>query len=88
MAFYSLWLEYALEGNLNYIASKDRMEVVLEDNGLKEFVGQDIPKPATSDAQNLAKLEKCVAKASQIILEGVRDHIVLSLHGKETPYDM
>ena len=29
-----------------------------------------------------------MAKARQIILEGVRDHIVSSLHGKETPYAM
>ena len=64
------------------------MEVVLEDNGLKEFVDQDIPKPATSDAQNLAEWKKCVAKARQIILEGVRDHIVSSLHGTETLYAM
>jgi len=29
-----------------------------------------------------------VVKARRIILEGVRDHIVSSLHGKETPYSM
>ena len=64
------------------------MEVVLEDNGLKEFIDQKVPKPTTSDAQNLAKWKKCVVKVRQIILEGVRDHIVSSLHGKETPYVM
>jgi len=54
------------------------MEDVLEDNGLKEFVDQDIPKLATSNSHNLAKWKKCVVKVkvSQIILEGVRDHIV------------
>ena len=61
---------------------------MLEDNGLKEFVDQEIPKLATSYAKNLAEWMKCVAKVRQIILEGVRDHIVSSLHGKETPYDM
>ena len=88
MAFYSLRLEYALEGSSNYIAWKDRVEAMLEDNGLKEFIDQDIPKLTTSNAKNLAKWKKCVAKARQLILEGVRDHIVLSLHGKETPYAM
>ena len=29
-----------------------------------------------------------MAKARQIILEGVRDHIVSSLHGKDTPFSM
>ena len=31
-------MEYALEGISNYIAWRDRMEVVLDDNGLKEFI--------------------------------------------------
>ena len=37
MSFNRFRLEYSLEGNLNYIAWKDRMEVVLDDNGLNEF---------------------------------------------------
>ena len=55
MAFCGLRLEYALEGSLNYIAWKDRMEVVLEDNGLKEFIDQEIPKLASTNAQKLAE---------------------------------
>ena len=47
------------------------MEVILEDNGLKEFIDQDIPKPPTSNAQNLAKWKKCVARVRRIILGGV-----------------
>ena len=38
MSFNGLRLEYALEGSSNYISWKDRMEVVLDDNGLKEFI--------------------------------------------------
>ena len=38
-------MEYALEGSSNYIAWKDRMEAVLDDNGLKEFIEADVPKP-------------------------------------------
>ena len=64
------------------------MEAMLENNGLKEFIDQEIPKPMALNAQNLAKWKKCVAKARQIILEGVRDHIVSSLHGKEALYAM
>jgi len=55
---------------------------------LKEFVDQEIPKPTILDVENLAEWKKCVAKARRIIHEGVRDHIVLSLHCKETPYAM
>ena len=49
MDFNGLWLEYALEGSSNYIAWMDGMEVVLEDNGLKEFIDSDVPKPTSMD---------------------------------------
>ena len=49
MDFKGLRLEYALERSSNYIAWKDRMEAVLEDNGLNEFIDSDIPKPTSSD---------------------------------------
>lgn len=61
---------------------------MLEDNGLKEFIDKDIPKPPVVDAQDLAEWRKCVAKARKIILEGVRYHIVSNLHNKETPFAM
>ena len=64
------------------------MEVVLEDNGLKDFIDQEVPKPVVANAQELAEWKKCVARARRILLEGVQDHIVLSLHGKETPFSM
>ena len=88
MAFSGLRIEYALDGSLNYIAWKDHIEAVLEDNGLKDFIDQEVPKPATTDATELAEWKKCVARARIILLEGVRDHIVSSLHGKETLFSM
>ena len=88
MSFYGLRLEYALDGSSNYITWKDMMEAVLEDNRLKASIDNDIPKPPITNAQDLAEWKKCAAKARRIILEGVRDHIVLNLHGKDTPYVM
>ena len=38
MAFNGLRFKYALDGSSNYIAWKDRMEAVLEDKGLKDFI--------------------------------------------------
>ena len=75
-------------GNSNYIAWKDRMEVVLKDNGLKEFIEKDVPKLDVVDVANLDAWKNKVAKARRILLEGVRDHIFSSLHGKATPYAM
>jgi len=88
MVLHGLRLDYALEGISNFIAWRDKMEAMLEDNGLNEFIHQEVPKRATTDAQNLAEWKKCVVKARRIILEGVWDHIVLSLHGKETLHAM
>ena len=88
MSFCGLSLEYSLEGSLNYIAWKDMMEVVLEDNGLKEFIDNYIPRPTSTNSQNIDAWKKNVSKARRILLEGVRDHIVSNLHGKETPYAM
>ena len=46
MSFTGVRLEYGLEGNSNYISWKDRMEEVLKDNRLKEFIDTDIPEPS------------------------------------------
>jgi len=88
MSFYVLTLEYSLEGSLNYIAWMDGMELVLEENGLKEFIDKDIPKLPTIDAEDLVEWRKCVAKARRIILEGIRDNIVSNISSRETPYAM
>ena len=81
-------MEYALDGSSNYIAWKDRMEAVLDDNGLKEFIDAKISKLASSDATALDAWKKKVARFRRILLEGVKDHIVSSLHGKATPFLM
>eukprot|EP00253_Pinus_taeda_P028215 PITA_28215 len=86
MSFNGLRLEYALEGNSNYIAWKDRMEVVLDDNGLKEFIDVEVPKP--TDATQVEAWQKKTEKYRRILLEGVKDHIVSSLYGKASPYLM
>jgi hypothetical protein len=59
------------ERNSKYISWKDRMEAVLEDNGLKEFIDKDVPKPDATDAANLDAWKKKVAKVRRILLEGV-----------------
>ena len=88
MYFNGLRLEYSLEGRSNYIAWKDRMEAVLDDNGLKEFKDAEIPKPTSSDVAVLDAWQKKTEKCRRIVLEGVKDHIVSSLYGKASPYLM
>ena len=55
-------MEYSLEERLNYIAWKDRMEAILDENGLKEFIYAKIPKPASSDAAALDGWKKKTTK--------------------------
>ena len=43
----------------------------MEDNVLKEFIDNDIPKPAVADAALLNAWKKKVARARRILLEGV-----------------
>jgi hypothetical protein len=88
MSFNGLRLEYALEGSSNYIDWKDKMEAVLKNNALKDYIDRDVTKPDATDTVNLDAWQKKVAKARMILLEGVRDHIVSSLHGKTTPHAM
>jgi hypothetical protein len=88
MDFNGLRLEYALKGSSSYIAWKDRMEAVLEDNGLKEFIDKDVPKLDVADIANIDAWKKKVEKARRILLEGVQDHIVSRFHGKVTPYEI
>ena len=44
------------------------MEEIIEDNGLKEFVDNDIPKLRSTNAKNLAEWKKCVSKVRRIIM--------------------
>ena len=64
------------------------MEAVLEDNGLNEFIDRDVPKPRSSDAALLDAWQKKTTKTRRILLEGVKQNIVSSLHGKSTPFLM
>ena len=83
MSFNGLRFEYALEGSSNYVAWKDRMEALLDDNGLKEFIDAEVPK--LTDAAQVEAWQNKMEKCRRILLEGVKDHIVSSLHGKTSP---
>ena len=45
MSSYDLRIEHAWEGNSIFYAWKDIMKVVLDDNGVLEYIKTDIPKP-------------------------------------------
>jgi len=86
MAFQGLRRDHCLEGASNLVPWKGRIMIVLEDNGVGEFVKQSIPPP--QDPQQLTQHTKNDIKARRIILEGVRDHIVPHIHEKKTTFEM
>ena len=59
--------------------------MVLEDDGVIEFVKNRVVPPL--DPQQLAQHNKNDTKARRIILEGIKDHIILHLHEKKTTYE-
>ena len=62
MYFCGLKLEYALEGSSNYIAWKDNMEAVLEENRLTKFLDSDISQLTATYAQLLDAWKKNVQR--------------------------
>jgi len=77
-----------LKGTSNFVAWKDHMEAMLDDNGLIEYIKIYVAKPQASYVQNLAQKNKDLSRARIIILEGVRDHIVSNIPGKEALFVM
>ena len=65
------------------VVSIDRMEEVLDENGLLEYIMTDVEKQQEFDAQNISQWKKYVSKVRRIILEGVQDHIVSNIHEKK-----
>ena len=55
---------------------------------MKDFIERDVSNPVAIDTTNLDAWKKKLTKARRILLEGVQDHIVSSLHGKTTPHAM
>ena len=64
------------------------MEVVLEENGVLEYTQTNIPKLVAIDTHQLTQWKKDTTKTRMIILEGIKDYVVSSFHGKKTTYAM
>ena len=60
----------------------------MDDNGFLEYINGDVVKLTKYDAENLVQWKKHVTKVRRIVLEGVHDHIVSNIHGKETHFTM
>lgn len=86
MVYQGLRVDHYLEGASNFISWKGRIMIVLEDNRVGEFVENTIPR--LQYPQQLTQHTKNDVKARTIILEGVKDHIVLHIHEKKLAFEM
>jgi hypothetical protein len=83
MANAGLRFEDRLEGASNFSPWRERIALVLEEQGLWEFV-EGTPAPPTNLTQLAAHTRKDV-KARRIIIDGVKDHIIPHLSGGRQP---
>jgi hypothetical protein len=71
-----------LEGASNFIPWRENIALVLEEQGLWEFV-EGNPIPPTNPTQFATHIKKDV-KEKRIIIDGVKDHTISHLSGKKT----
>ena len=75
-----------LEGASNCVIWKARISFLLDEHDLKHFIDSAQAEPV--DATPLRAFKKNMAKAKQLILDGVRDHIVSHISAKRTSKEM
>ena len=75
-----------LDGASNFYPWRERIGLVLEDNGLLEIVEEKVA--ALANPVKLTTHNKKYVKVRRIILDGVKDHIIPHLYGKKKMKDM
>ena len=63
-----------LDNASNFGVKKAKISLLLEENGIKDYVTTVVAVP--TNATQLATYKKDDAKARRIILDGIKDHIV------------
>jgi len=75
-----------LEGASNYVILTARISCLLDENDFKAYV--DSVVVVHMDPNSLKKYKVEMAEAKQLILDGVRDHVVCHIAGKDTTRQM
>jgi hypothetical protein len=86
MASAGLRVEDRMDGASNFCPWRERISLVLEENGLLEIAKGKVAAP-TDPVQLTAHTKKHV-KARRILLDGVKDHIIPHLSSKKTAKEM
>ena len=86
MAPHGLRDQDRLDGFSNFSAWKARILIVLEAYHLRDHAKQTLVTP--TDANLLRKHNQVVGHAKQLIMDGIKDHIVPHLAKKKTTNEM
>ena len=86
MAQYGLRDQDRLDGMSNYVIWKTRILSVLDEYGLKDHAEKTLAVP--TDADPLKKYEENQARTKRLIINGVKDHVIPHVTGKNTTHEM
>ena len=79
-------VEDRLDGASNFISWKPRVLLILEENDLLKFVNEKVLEPKPEEAKS--QWRKCDVKARRILVDSVKDHLVLQISEKKTARNM
>jgi hypothetical protein len=82
----TLKIEDRLEGVTKFQAWKARIILLLEENDLKEYVEVVVSDPI--DPRELVVHKKKEVKAKRVLLESVKDHLILHISEKKSAKEM
>lgn len=83
---FGLKVEDRSDRHMNFSAWKKRIKCVFEESEVWDIVEKQ--PTITTNATPLAKCKKLNARAKRLILDGVRDHIIPHVRGKDYAYEM
>ena len=83
---FGLKVEDRLDGHVNFSAWKERIKCVFEESEVWDIVEKQPTIP--TDVTLLAEFKKLNAKAKRLILDGIRDHIIPHVRGKDYAHEM
>ena len=81
-----LRVEDRLDGQSNFGAWKERIISVLDEVEVWDIVEKIVVIP--TDATQLAAYKKKCAKAKRLILDGIKDHVITHVRGKNHAFEV
>ena len=83
---FGLKVEDRLDGHMIYSAWKERIKCVFEESKVWDIVENQPIIP--TDVTQLVQFKKLNAKTKRLILDGIRDHIIPHVRGKDYAHEM